>query len=99
MYIASITTTGISKKTASEVKENVRLSIFENYGSLYQVLDDESVKIMYRHAEKIISSGCDDTSCMQQIADGINADEVIYGTVSNDAGKIKIHLTILNVKE
>jgi len=95
MYIANIKGEGINKQLIDRIRNGITLSVLDNYGNLYQVLDDEAVRIMYRQAEKIMSSGCDDTSCITQIADGINADEIIYGEVSLDAGMVKLVMKCL----
>jgi len=90
MYISSIKSDDVKKPLLDRIRNGITLSILDNYGSVYQILDDEAVKVMYSQAEKIIASGCDDTSCITQIADGINADEIIYGEVSFTGGKVKL---------
>ncbi len=93
LYISTIRASGVAGSVADRVKEGIKLSIFENYGSDYQILDDEAIKVMYVQASRILSSGCSDTSCVEQIAEGINADEIIYGAVSSIDGKIKIDIS------
>lgn len=98
LYISSIKANGVPKQLADRVKERIRLSIFEDFGSQYQVLDDEAIKVMYKQAESILASGCDDTSCISQIADGINAEEIVYGDVTKDGEKIALSATSLERK-
>ncbi|TAL35951.1 MAG: hypothetical protein EPN93_09125 [Spirochaetes bacterium] len=98
LYISTIKANGVNAKLANRVKEGIRLAIFEGFGAQYQVIDDDAIKVMYKQAEAIMSSGCDDTSCITQIADGINADEIVYGEVSQDGAKIAISVTALERK-
>jgi len=95
LYISSINAEGLSKSIANRVREGLSLAIFENYGREYHVLDDDAIRIMYKQAEKILASGCTDYSCMTQIADGINADEIIYGVVRREGPKIRLVLSNL----
>jgi formylglycine-generating enzyme required for sulfatase activity len=95
LYISSIKAKGLPVSIAEKVREGIKLTIFEKYSNRYYLLDDEAIKVMYKQAEQILASGCDDTSCMTQIADGINADEVIYGTVSKAGTKLKFSLSNL----
>ena len=95
LYISSINADGVPGGIAKRVREGLTLTIFEKYGSRYQVLDDDAIRVMYMQAEKILASGCNDKSCIIQIADGINADEIVYGEVRRQGGKIKMVLTNL----
>jgi tetratricopeptide (TPR) repeat protein len=98
MYIAGIKSEVAKKPLLDRIRNGITLSVLDNYGSTYQVLDDEAVRVMYAQAEKILSSGCDDTSCITQIADGINADEIIFGEVYYDGVKIKLVIKSLERK-
>lgn len=98
LYISTIKANGVSTATANRVKEGIRLAVFEDFGGRYQVLDDDAIKVMYKQAEAIMASGCSDTSCITQIADGINADEIFYGEVLQEGGKIGISITSLERK-
>ena len=60
--------------------------ILENYGDMYQILDDDAVKVMFAQVAKLQSMGCNEESCISQIAD-VCADEIIYGDVIMQAGK------------
>lgn len=93
LYISTIKAVDVKDKIAMRVKEGIRLSIFNGFGDKCQVLDDNAIKIMYKQAEQIMASGCTDQSCITQIAEGINADEIIYGEVSSEGGNISINIT------
>jgi formylglycine-generating enzyme required for sulfatase activity len=95
LYISSIKAEGIPKSIAKRVREGLSLAIFGNYGKQYHVLDDDAIRVMYSQAEKMLASGCTDYSCMTQIADGINADEIIYGEVRREGPKIRLVLSNL----
>ncbi len=95
LYISSIKAEGVSRTIAKRVREGLSLAIFGNYGKQYHVLDDDAIRVMYSQAEKILASGCTDYSCMTQIADGINADEIIYGEVRREGPSIRLVLSNL----
>ena len=71
---------GISEVIANKTRDYFSLTIFENFNKVYQVVTDDDIKIMYKKAEDLQAAGCDDQACVLQIADAINADEIIYGT-------------------
>jgi len=99
LYIASIKATDVPVSFANRVRSNLMLSIFENYGDKYRILDDEAIRVMYAQTAVIMASGgCNDDSCIMQIADGINADEIVYGDVSRVGTKIEINIKCLERK-
>ena len=99
LYIAAIKNQGQNQSISQRVHSVVKLSIFENFGTQFHVLDDEAIKIMYSQAEKIIASGNDDMSSLTQIANGLNADIIIYGEISrNNNGTINLSLNSLGRK-
>jgi hypothetical protein len=95
LYISTIKVEGLPKAMADRVREDLKLTIFEKYGDKYQILDDEAIKVMYKQASEILASGCTDESCMMQIADGINADELIFGSIRKKGSKLQLFLTNL----
>jgi hypothetical protein len=98
LYISAIKASGVSSALAARVRNGIKLSIFEGYGTRYHVLDDEAIRIMFKQAEAIMASGCDDKSCVTQIADGINADDIVYGEVSAEGPKLRLNLNCLERK-
>ncbi|TAL35332.1 MAG: formylglycine-generating enzyme family protein [Spirochaetes bacterium] len=95
LYISTVKTDGVPLKLAAEVREGLKLAIIERYGHEYYVMDDEAVKVMYKQAEKIMIAGCGAESCIQQIADAINADEIIYGDLRGEGGNLTLVLNCL----
>ncbi len=87
---------GVSKSIASRIKDNIVLSIFKNFGDKYRIVSDEDINIMYQQASHLMAIGCDAEKCVIQIAYSIDADEIIYGSVSSRLGKI--HLKLFNLK-
>src|SRR5208337_2173786 len=98
LYISTIKAKGVNLQCAERIKNGIRLGIFENLDARYQVFDDDAVNVMHKQAEVIIESECNDESCMTQIADSINADEIVYGEVSLKGVKIEINITCLERK-
>ncbi len=97
LFINDITVEqGVSKTMAIKVRDIMSLSIFENFSGEYQVITDDDIKIMFKKVAVIQATGCDAQTCVLQIAEAINADEIIYGSIKKDEGKIRI--TVQNIK-
>ncbi len=87
---------GITKETANKIRDIITLTIFEKYGDRYRIVSDDDVKIMFKQAETLMQTGCDAERCIIEIGYSIDADEIIYGTVTSKMGKI--YLTMNNLK-
>jgi len=93
LFIYRITPeSGISRSLSKKTRDYMILSILERYKNIYQLVTDDDIRIMYRKAEEIQASGCDDQACVMQIADAIDADEIIYGAMSREGGKLRISI-------
>jgi hypothetical protein len=99
LYITNIKGDDTPRAIVDRVKRGISVSILENYGDMYQILDDDAVKVMFAQVAKLQSMGCNEESCISQIADGINADEIIYGDVIMQAGKITVEMKSLEKKD
>lgn len=86
----------VSKEFAAAVRDQITLSIFEHYGQHYQIVTDDDIKVMYEKAELMMAAGSDSESTAAQVANALNADEIIYGTVSKDGNNLRF--TIQNLK-
>jgi hypothetical protein len=71
LYIQTIEAEGVSKELVRKMHDGISLSILNSFGAQYHIVDDEAIKVMYKQAEAIMSSGCSDESCVEQIAEGI----------------------------
>ena len=87
---------GITKEAANKIRDIITLTIFEKYGDRYRIVSDDDVKIMFKQAETLMQTGCDAERCIIEIGYSIDADEIIYGTVTSKMGKI--YLTMNNLK-
>ncbi|HPS58018.1 MAG TPA: hypothetical protein PK514_07920 [Spirochaetota bacterium] len=90
MYIKNLAGEGVKKQLLERIRGKMLSTIMDISGDEYNILDDDTVIAMYDQAKKIMVSGCDDESCISQIAEGINADVIIHGEVSIDGGNITI---------
>ena len=84
LYISSITADGVSATLAKKARERLEFALYEHFGKEYRVLTDEDVKVMFKKAEEIMGTGCSAESCQQQMADAVDADEIIYGELTGD---------------
>jgi hypothetical protein len=71
----------------------IKLNVIEKFGDKYYIVSDSDVALMNQKAAQLQKQGCSDEVCMKQIAEAIDADEIIYGDVSLEEGKIKFSLT------
>ncbi|XDD51108.1 cag pathogenicity island protein CagA [Leptospira sp. WS92.C1] len=67
-------------------------SILKNFEGKYAIADDESLAILYKQVEALQKISCSDEICIKQIADAIDANEVISGNISSKNGLIYISL-------
>lgn len=70
------------------IKSRIKLNVLEKTGT-YMVVDDNDVAVMNKKAAQLMKQGCDEKICMQQIAEAINADEIIYGDIYFDGDRLK----------
>lgn len=87
LYISTIAVEGLPAATVKTIKNIIEITIFENFKE-YRVITDEDVRIMYKKAEALMASGCNAESCQQQIADAIDADDIIYGEIIKKDGEV-----------
>jgi hypothetical protein len=77
----------------NSIINRIKLNVLEKYEDKYQIVSDSDVALMNQKAAQLQKQGCSDEVCMKQIAEAIDADEIIYGDVSLEEGKIKFSLT------
>ncbi|MEJ5363426.1 MAG: hypothetical protein WHV26_15305 [Spirochaetota bacterium] len=78
LYISTISVEGLPQNIIKQVRNTIEVTIYEKFAD-YRVITDDDVRVMYRKAEQLMASGCNADSCQQQIADAIDADEILYG--------------------
>lgn len=67
-------------------------SVLRNFEGKYTIVDDESLAILYKKVEALQRMDCSDEICMKQIADAIDANEVISGNISSKNGLVYVSL-------
>jgi len=95
IYIKEIISeSGIKNKIAERIRDQIALSIFAKYNNLYYVINDSDIKKMYEHAELLMIQS-DDQGLIAQMANAIDADEIIYGKLYSENGKLRLLVTNL----
>ena len=84
---------GVPAGIKSSIINRIKLNVLEKYEDKYQIVSDSDVALMNQKAAQLQKQGCSDEVCMKQIAEAIDADEIIYGDVTLEEGKIKFSLT------
>jgi formylglycine-generating enzyme required for sulfatase activity len=92
LFIKTLTGEGVNKQLLERIRGKILSTIMDLSGDEYNILDDDTVIAMYDQAKKIMASGCNDESCISQIAEGINADVIIHGEVSVEGSNITISI-------
>lgn len=96
LYVHSIIAhTGVYERVSQKVRDYLVLSLLEGYSNKYQLVTDDDIKVMFKQAALLMTVKCDAESCAMKIADAIDADEIIYGSVSRENNKLVIKLTNL----
>jgi hypothetical protein len=97
LYISKINFgTSVPESIRNSLTNRIKLIIIQRFGNKYRVISDKDVALMNMKAAQLMKQGCDETTCMTQIADAIDADEIIYGDVFGDKDSIAISLTNIN---
>ena len=90
IYISSIQGSGVPEPLAKKARERIEFALYENFGKEYRVLTDDDVKVMFKKAQAIMATGCTAESCQTEIADAVDADEIIYGELSRDGTVLRL---------
>ena len=94
LYLSKINVTqSVPTNIKTSIINRIKLNVLEKYEDKYQIVSDSDVALMNQKAAQLQKQGCSDEVCMKQIAEAIDADEIVYGDVSMEEGKIKFSLT------
>jgi tetratricopeptide (TPR) repeat protein len=94
LYLSKINVIqSVPSNIKTSIINRIKLNVLEKYEDKYQIVSDSDVALMNQKAAQLQKQGCSDEVCMKQIAEAIDADEIIYGDVSLEEGKIKFSLT------
>ncbi|WP_061250152.1 DUF1566 domain-containing protein [Leptospira interrogans] len=93
IYIHKLTTEGnLNSGLENRFRNGIINSILRNFEGKYTIVDDDSLSILLKQVETLQKMDCSDEICMKQIADAIDANEVISGTISSQNGIIYVSL-------
>jgi hypothetical protein len=95
LYVSKITATKeVSESIQKSVVNKIKMAILEKHAKLYYIVSDEDVLIMYKKAAELQRT-CDAEICLRQIAEAIDADEVVYGNLYSKNGMLTLSLNNL----
>jgi hypothetical protein len=95
LYVSKINSTkDVPESLQKSIVNKVKMAILEKYAKMYYIVSDEDVFIMYKKAADLQKT-CDAEKCLQQIADAIDADEIVYGNLYFKAGMLTLSLNNL----
>ncbi|MBM9499057.1 cag pathogenicity island protein CagA [Leptospira sp. 201903071] len=93
IYVHKLTVEGnFGSGLENRFRNGIINSVLHNFEGRYTIVDDESMLILYKQVEALQKTGCSDEICMKQIADAIDANEVISGTIASKNGLIYVSL-------
>lgn len=94
LYISKINfMQGVPLSIKTSLVNRLKLNFLEKLGDKYQIVSDSDVNLMNQKVAQMQKQGCSEEVCMKQIAEAIDADEMVYGDVFLDGDKIKFSLT------
>jgi formylglycine-generating enzyme required for sulfatase activity len=97
LYLSKINViNGVSDVVRNSIVNRIKLNVIEKFGDRYYIVSDSDVALMNQKAAQLQKQGCSDEVCMKQIADAIDADEIVYGDVLKEGEKIKFQFTNIN---
>ncbi len=95
LYVSKITSTKeVPESLQKSIVNKVKMAILEKYAKMYYIVSDEDVFIMYKKAAELQRT-CDAETCLRQIAEAIDADEVVYGNLYSKNGMLTLSLNNL----
>ncbi|WP_061249889.1 hypothetical protein [Leptospira alstonii] len=93
IYIHKLTVEGnLNAGLENRFRNGIINSILRNFEGKHTIVDDESLAILYKQVEALQKLDCSDEICIKQIADAIDANEVISGTISSKNGLVYVSL-------
>ena len=97
LYLSKINVmNGVPDVVRNSIVNRIKLNVIEKFGDKYYIVSDSDVALMNQKAAQLQKQGCSDEVCMKQIADAIDADEIVYGDVLKEGEKIKFQFTNIN---
>ena len=97
LYLSKINMmAGVPDVIRNSIVNRIKLNVIEKFGDKYYIVSDSDVALMNQKAAQLQMQGCSDEVCMKQIADAIDADEIVYGDVLKEGEKIKFQFTNIN---
>lgn len=83
IYIQKIEGKSVDSNLLKRVRNIITATIIEKYGKKFYIINDEDIKIMYQQTEKLIISGQAGEENLENIAQSINSNIIIYGNVES----------------
>jgi hypothetical protein len=98
IYIFKLRPAGnLEKDLDKKIRTMILISILKNYPKKYRVLDDDSIQNLSEKLRKLQMSGCSEDTCLREISNALDANEIISGEVSQEKGIIT--LVLKNLKK
>ncbi len=98
IYIFKLKPLGnLEKDMDKKIRTMILISILKNYPKKYRVLDDDSIQNLSEKLKKLQMSGCSEDTCLREISNALDANEIISGEVSQEKGIIT--LVLKNLKK
>ncbi|MCB1192844.1 MAG: formylglycine-generating enzyme family protein [Leptospiraceae bacterium] len=78
---------------SGSIQSRLVLYLIERFGQSYSVTNEKEIKIMYKKAIKLLNQDCNSIECARPLAEAIDADEIIFGSLNVEGQEL-----ILNFK-
>jgi len=90
LYVSALSASGVAAKTARSATEALTLALLERAGDRRRVLGDDDMRALYRRAETAMAAGKGSDEQVREIADAVEAEEIVYGEVRSEGTLLRI---------
>lgn len=90
MYVSALAASGVGARIARAVTDALVLALLGRADERRRVLGDDDIRALYRRAETAMAAGKGADEQVREIADAVEADEIVYGEVRAEGGLLRI---------
>ncbi len=90
MYVSALAASGVGARTARAATDALVLALLGRADERLRVLGDDDIRALYRRAETAMAAGKGSDEQVREIADAVEADEIVYGEARAEGGLLRI---------
>ncbi len=90
MYVSALVASGVGARTARAATDALVLALLGRADERRRVLGDDDIRALYRRAAAAMAAGKGSDEQVREIADAVEADEIVYGEARAEGGLLRI---------